>query len=293
MFYWPIFMVEENRVQDRLGNLPSGRRVAFATACAQHALLRFQEVWPRARFHPSTSEFIPITLGIVEAIWAFIPQVDRSTDLSGLDRQLAPIGSPDYAEVVTWNEGELLNAVLQALDCLREGGSPRRAVLGAKNAYTAVSKWYCAKANPGKAMKAAQIIDFEKQNPECQAEFSFQLGCLSFLERGVEPIPSYTLIEEQTSVEAWLERSAAGLRSAGDDRAPIIAVFERFIDEGMALVHSPSALWDYVSMAIRQAGFDASQWDRRMRIYSTVSNQRFQGGRPYGPDWPWNEPEGD
>jgi hypothetical protein len=100
--------------------------------------------------------------------------------------------------------------------------------------------------------------------------------------------------EQQTRdlVEEWLERSVAGLRSAGDDRAAILAVFERFIDEGMAIVYSPSALWDYVSMAIRRAGFDASQRDRRMRIYSTVSNRRFQGGRPYGPDWPWNEEEG-
>ena len=88
---------------------------------------------------------------------------------------------------------------------------------------------------------------------------------------------------------AWLDRSAAGLRSAGDERAAIVAVFERFIDEGISIVYSPSALWDYVSTVIRRAGFDTSQWDRRMRIYSTVSNQRFQGGRPYGPDWPWNE----
>jgi hypothetical protein len=90
--------------------------------------------------------------------------------------------------------------------------------------------------------------------------------------------------EQQTNdrFAAWLERSAAGLRSAGDDRAAIIAVFERFIEEGMAIVYSPSALWDYISMAIGRAGFDASQRDRRMRIYSTVSNRRFQGGRPYG-----------
>jgi hypothetical protein len=92
--------------------------------------------------------------------------------------------------------------------------------------------------------------------------------------------------EQQTNnlVAAWLERSAAGLRSAGDDRAAILAVFEGFIDEGMPLIHSPSALWDYVSTVILRAAFDASQRDRRMRIYSTVSNQRFSGGRPYGPD---------
>jgi hypothetical protein len=194
MFCWRTFMIEENRVQDRLGNLGSERRVAFATACAQHALLQFQEVWPREHFPPSTSEFIPITLGIVEAIWEFIPRVDRPPDLSGHERQLDLIVGPDYAEVVTWNEGELLNAVLQAMDCLREGGSPRRAVLGAQSAYNAVSKWHCARAHPGKAMTAAQKIEFEKQNPECQAEFHFQLGCLSFLERMGDETPNYALI---------------------------------------------------------------------------------------------------
>ena len=97
--------------------------------------------------------------------------------------------------------------------------------------------------------------------------------------------------EIRVRVTTWIERSAAGLRSAGDDRASIIAVFERFLDEGMVIVYSPSAMWDYVSMAIRRAGFDASQRDRRMRIYSTVTNRRFQGGRPYPPGWPWHEAE--
>src|SRR5262249_32453784 len=159
--------------------------------CAQHALLRFEQVWPQTHFRPSTSSFISTMLEIVEALWDLIPQIERLPDLSGLVRKVDLIVGPDYAEEVTWNEGELLHATLQALECLRERGSSRRAALAAKSAYNAVSKWYCAKAYPGKAMKAAQIIDFEKSNPECQAEFSFQLGCLSVLERGVEPILSY------------------------------------------------------------------------------------------------------
>jgi hypothetical protein len=202
MFYWRPFMIEENRVQDRLENLGSGRRVAFATACAQHALLRFQEVWPRTHLRPSTPEFMPIMLEIIEGIWDLISQVDHSPDLSDLDRKLDPIGGPDYSEVMTWNEGELLDATLQARDCLREGGSPRRAVLGPHQAYNAVSKWFCAKANPGKAMTKSQKIEFEKQNPECQAEFRFQLGCLSFLERMVDGTPSYPLIAAALPPEA-------------------------------------------------------------------------------------------
>src|SRR5689334_7008371 len=51
---------------------------------------------------------------------------------------------------------------------------------------------------------------------------------------------------EEDRVTAWIERSAAGLRSAGDDRAAITAVFERFLNEGLAIVYSPSAMWDYV-----------------------------------------------
>jgi hypothetical protein len=194
MFYWPKLMLETERIDDRLARLSPARRVAFATACAQHALLRFLEVWWQEHFQPSNSGFIPIMLGIVEAIWKFIPRIGEVPDLADVDRQLELIGGPDYHETITWNEGELLNATLQALDCLREGGSARRAVLAAKNAYNAVSKWYCARANPGRAMSSAQAIEFEKRNPECQAEFRFQLGCLTFLEHGVEPIPSYTLI---------------------------------------------------------------------------------------------------
>ena len=97
--------------------------------------------------------------------------------------------------------------------------------------------------------------------------------------------------EIENRITAWIERSAAALRSAGDDRAAILAVLERFLDEGLAIVYSPSAMWEYASMAMRRAGFDASQEDRGLRIYSTVTNRRFQGGRPYPPDWPWHEAE--
>jgi hypothetical protein len=35
------------------------------------------------------------------------------------------------------------------------------------------------------------------------------------------------------------------LRAAQGDRAAIVAAIEQFLDEGMAIVYSPSALWDY------------------------------------------------
>lgn len=99
--------------------------------------------------------------------------------------------------------------------------------------------------------------------------------------------------EGAARIAAWIDQSAAGLRDADGDRAAIVAAFETFIADGLKLVHSPSALWDHVATAIGRAGFAGAEWDRRMRVYSTVANQRFQGGRPYPPDWPWHETGGD
>jgi hypothetical protein len=81
-------------------------------------------------------------------------------------------------------------------------------VFAAKSAYNAVSKWYCAKAYPGKAMKAAQMIEFEKRNPECQAEFAFQLSCLRFLERMADGQPSYRVITASLAPETATEGPA-------------------------------------------------------------------------------------
>jgi len=89
-----------------------------------------------------------------------------------------------------------------------------------------------------------------------------------------------------------LDRTAAALLSAGDDRTAIIAAFEKFLDEGIAIVYSPSAMWDYVGMIMRRAELNDQQQDRHYRIFSTVTNRRFQGGRPYPPDRPWHETEG-
>jgi hypothetical protein len=96
-------------------------------------------------------------------------------------------------------------------------------------------------------------------------------------------------VEMGRRMEALIERSAAGLRAAGDDWAAIIAVIRPFLDEGMEITGSPSALWDHFGTALRRAKFDAAQRDRRFRIFSTVTQERFQGGRPYPPDWPWHE----
>ncbi len=80
----------------------------------------------------------------------------------------------------------------------------------------------------------------------------------------------------------------AALHAAGEDRERIAAAFGRFIDAGLPVCGSPSALWDHLGTALRRAGYDAAGRDRRTRIYSTVSHQRF-GGRPLPSDWPWHE----
>jgi hypothetical protein len=59
----------------------------------------------------------------------------------------------------------------------------------------------------------------------------------------------------------------------------------------MAIMNSPSAMWDFFGTVLHRAGFNEQQKDWRTRIFSTVTNEVFQGGHPYPPDWPWHEHE--
>jgi hypothetical protein len=90
-------------------------------------------------------------------------------------------------------------------------------------------------------------------------------------------------------MQMLIGQTAAALRAAGGDRETIIAAIRRFLDAGMAIVYSPSAMWDYFRTTLDRAGFNDEEKDRRTRIFSTVTNEVFQGGRPYPPDWPWHE----
>jgi hypothetical protein len=90
-------------------------------------------------------------------------------------------------------------------------------------------------------------------------------------------------------MEAVIDRAATGLQAADDDRAAIVRVFEAYLDEGMVVIFSPSAMWGYLGTVLCRAGLDAAQRDRRYQIFSTVTCQRFQGSQPYPPDWPWHE----
>jgi hypothetical protein len=89
-------------------------------------------------------------------------------------------------------------------------------------------------------------------------------------------------------VDEVVAELAAALLAAGNDREQVAAAFGRFIDAGLPICGSPSALWGYVSMALRKAGCDAAETDRRMRVYWTVSWERFCTV-PYAPNWPWHE----
>jgi hypothetical protein len=83
----------------------------------------------------------------------------------------------------------------------------------------------------------------------------------------------------------------ARLHAAGDDRERIATALTRFIEAGLPVCGSPSALWEYLDKALRRAGYDPAERDRRTRIYSTVAHHRFGDGRPLPPDWPWHERE--
>jgi hypothetical protein len=105
------------------------------------------------------------------------------------------------------------------------------------------------------------------------------------------PKPDKVDADIQQCIPVWLERTASNLRAAGGDRTAIIAVYERYLDEGMVLVYSPSAMWDYLNSVMQLAGTSRQEKDRLYRIFSTVTQQKFRGGQPYPPDWPWHENE--
>jgi hypothetical protein len=89
-----------------------------------------------------------------------------------------------------------------------------------------------------------------------------------------------------------ISESAARLRADGEDREAIIATIRGFLDAGMAIVYSPSAMWDHFGTVLRRAGFNEQERDRRMRIFSTVTQEVFMDGQPYPPDWRWHEHDG-
>lgn len=65
------------------------------------------------------------------------------------------------------------------------------------------------------------------------------------------------MAEEQDSsdpMHTLIGETAAALRAAGEDRAAIITAIRRFLQAGMAIVYSPSAMWDFFGMVLHRAG---------------------------------------
>jgi hypothetical protein len=98
--------------------------------------------------------------------------------------------------------------------------------------------------------------------------------------------------ETRRRLDALIAATAPELRAAGDDREATAAAIRRFLDAAVDILFHPSALWFEFMAALKQAGFDHRQQDRRLRIYGTVSHERFGGGRPLPANWPWFEHEG-
>ena len=96
--------------------------------------------------------------------------------------------------------------------------------------------------------------------------------------------------ETSRRINALRQETVARLRAAAGEREPIAAAVRRFIDEGMEIVFSPSALWDYFAISHpdlpTQAGYDKADRDRIVRIYGTVSWEKFGGGRPVPAGYP-------
>ncbi len=86
------------------------------------------------------------------------------------------------------------------------------------------------------------------------------------------------------------QETVARLRAAAGAREALAAAIRQFLDEGMAIVYSPSALWDYFAISHpdlpTQAGYDQAGRDRIIRIFGTVSWEKFGGGKPPPPGYP-------
>ncbi|MBV9124052.1 MAG: hypothetical protein JO112_11895 [Planctomycetes bacterium] len=97
--------------------------------------------------------------------------------------------------------------------------------------------------------------------------------------------------ESDATMKALLRDTVVRLRAASGSRESIVVAIKQFLDEGMKIVYSPSAMWDFFGPLPRKAGYNERDTDRIMRIFSTVVNEVIMGGRPYPPDWPWFEEE--
>ena len=85
-------------------------------------------------------------------------------------------------------------------------------------------------------------------------------------------------------IEVLRQQTAANLRAAAGQREALVVAIRRFLDEGMGIIASPSALWDFFAISHpdlpTQAGYHGTERDRILRIFGTVSWQKFGEGEP-------------
>ncbi len=103
--------------------------------------------------------------------------------------------------------------------------------------------------------------------------------------------------QDPAAMEAVRLVTADRIRTAGGDRAGIVAAIEAFLDFGDAGEYPPAALWDAFSTSSpsvpKLAGCDATAEDRVIRIFSTRTHARYGGGQPLPANWPWYEQDAD
>jgi hypothetical protein len=66
-------------------------------------------------------------------------------------------------------------------------------------------------------------------------------------------------------MDGLIGETAAARRAAGECSEATVAAVRRFLDAGMEIVYSPLAVWDFFGSALRRAGFDEQEQDRRTR----------------------------
>ena len=180
-YYWSHYTSEEYDLVSALAVLGPPKMLAFSVATAQHAVEDFERIRVAGEVTYSRPHVLQVFLAALDDVWRNIREccTPQQWSFANANQRLERLIVPNIAEIATYTEGELSNAVWQAVTCGQEGGTQRRALLAARNAYNAVGKWSLAKQHPGEVMSVDETIRFEKRDPRCMQELEFQRRCSS------------------------------------------------------------------------------------------------------------------
>ena len=154
--------------------------VAFA-ADDWHAIVPFERLRIQDQYFPSSPNFLACLLELIHDTLRFNFQNEVPDIKALLDGPLDSLSGPTYQILIAYNKGELLDATTKTVESLVADKSLKSSLLAARSSYNAVSKFYDASAFPGKARTTEQIVQFESNSPECEAELSFQVDLLTAL----------------------------------------------------------------------------------------------------------------